>query len=335
MGVVSTREVDNQHDSALALLAILGMVPELSFLWHKTKEHLQCNSCREVTTCEVQNSLAPVDIPDQERTRPFSAAECIQNHFTAVEGNIQRRCTICHANTSTKSTTLPFAPPFLMIHLKRFTQRRNRTQKINTDAIPFSELDIQTEQGPSTYEVLGSINHIGATMSQGHYTAYIDHNQYWYLCNDDRILSIDSRENNPSQPTQSAYVILLKQVNWLIKFSQRIVEAGDELLVFKVRTETNLLDYVTRLISLQFPFQKRFYRSDNKKLILESWIEILNNWEENKQLHAEYVSILNCMQLFFAIKLPTNCKLYWLHNRSYCFNTKALLLHHLSLCLCI
>ena len=48
MGVVSTQEVDNQHDSALALLAILGMVPELSFLWHKTKEHLQCNSCRDI-----------------------------------------------------------------------------------------------------------------------------------------------------------------------------------------------------------------------------------------------------------------------------------------------
>ena len=101
-----------------------------------------------------------------------------------------------------------------MVQLKRFAlTKEGRPYKILTDSIPFSELNIQTEEGPSTYEVVGSIIHDGIAMSQGHYKAFITSHNRWYLCDDQVIAAIDLVENHPSQPTQSAYVLMLMLKN--------------------------------------------------------------------------------------------------------------------------
>ena len=214
MGIFSRAQLNAQQDTAQGLQAILNMVPGFTFLWHKTRESLQCTNCGAVTASEVYNSFALVDIPDRSNTRPFSVTQCIQRHFTAAEAGIERLCVHCDGNVATKSTTLPQAPHFIMVQLKRFAQSRaGRLYKIGTDAIPFSELDIQTKEGPSTYEVVGSINHEGIEMSHGHYKAFIAHGSQWYLCDDQTITAIDSIENHPSQPTQSAYVLMLNLKN--------------------------------------------------------------------------------------------------------------------------
>ena len=79
--------------------------------------------------------------------------------------------------------------------------------KINEAGKPFSSIVLKTEQGQYRYNVVGTIEHIGEYLIQGHYISYIFKDQNWYKCDDHRItpIGVDSDD-----PTTHAYVILLK-----------------------------------------------------------------------------------------------------------------------------
>ena len=127
-----------------------------------------------------------------------------QSNFHSQERDIERRCNISLGSIATKTVTLPRPPNFLIIQFKRWS---NDLNKISAEAEPFSFVEINTHQGPSRYEVIGSVEHIGVQLKQGHYIAYVRSSHNWYQCNDDRITPLG---NVTPDPIRNSYLLLLK-----------------------------------------------------------------------------------------------------------------------------
>ena len=211
MGVIDPREVDRQHDAAECLRSLLSVTNEMSFLWHHIEETLLCENCGLTTPQIFPWSIAAVDISSQIQGNRIDIAQSIVNHFDEHINAFGSACPSCHAEVRTKTVKLPYPPNFVVVQLKRFIskQLRNRTtlHKINEAGKPFSSIVLKTEQGQYRYNVVGTIEHIGEYLIQGHYISYIFKDQNWYKCDDHRItpIGVDSDD-----PTTHAYVILLK-----------------------------------------------------------------------------------------------------------------------------
>ena len=203
MGILSPRQLHNQYDAAQCMQKLLEIAKDLSFMWHYQEEKLECNFCGYTTAREVPNSIAPIQISNLISEIQFNAVEAIRNFFDSTERDIERNCT-CMGNLATKTVTLPRPPNFLIIQFKRWA---NNLNKISAEAQPFSSVEINTQQGPSRYEVIGSVEHIGVQLQQGHYIAYVRLSHNWYQCNDTQIIPLG---NNTPAPTRNSYLVLLK-----------------------------------------------------------------------------------------------------------------------------
>ena len=82
-------------------------------------------------------------------------------------------------------------------------------------------MQINTGQGPYRYEVVASIEHIGMQLQSGHYISYVNRDNIWYECNDERITPLGPESE---APTRKAYILLLKMKEslWSIKHAQLI-----------------------------------------------------------------------------------------------------------------
>ena len=133
-------------------------------------------------------SIAAVDISSQIQGNRIDIAQSIVNHFDERINAFGSACPSCHAEVRTKTVKLPYPPNFVVVQLKRFIskQLRNRTtlHKINEAGKPFSSIVLKTEQGQYRYNVVGTIEHIGEYLIQGHYISYIFKDQNWYKCDD-------------------------------------------------------------------------------------------------------------------------------------------------------
>ena len=164
---------------------------------------------------KINFSVATVDFSNFIQQNSFDAAQAIKNFFDSTERGVDRRCTRCHGATCSKSHTLPTASKFIVVQLKRFMVRQLQygatTHKINTEAKPFSSVEIQTDsQGFCTYNVIATVQHLGTQLVQGHYIAYVKQNGNWLQCNDDRITPLGP---NTSDPTRNAYLLILKHAD--------------------------------------------------------------------------------------------------------------------------
>ena len=108
-----------------------------------------------------------------------------------------------------KKISLPEPPKFILVQFKRFMvgRTRNTTKKIDAASNPFSFVQINTGQGPYRYEVVASIEHIGMQLQSGHYISYVNRDNIWYECNDERITPLGPESE---APTRKAYILLLK-----------------------------------------------------------------------------------------------------------------------------
>lgn len=97
-------------------------------------------------------------------------------------------------------------PDFLFVQLKRF----DNEMKKNKMRIEFPANGIADVAGQK-YEIIGVVNHIGDTAHSGHYTADIKNlrdstKEQWVRCNDK-----DLKEDNPINPSSTAYIIVLRK----------------------------------------------------------------------------------------------------------------------------
>lgn len=211
MGFPSASVLDNQYDAAQCLQTLLGITLGLDFLWHIQEERLQCENvvCGNVTRNEVPNAVVHVDISSSIHQRTFDGAAAIKRFLETTENGIERRCPDCHANTCSKTVSLPEPPKFIVVQFKRFMvgRTRNATKKIDTASNPFSFVEINTGQGSYRYDVVASIEHIGMQLQYGHYISYVNCGNIWYECNDERITPLGAETE---APTRKAYILLLK-----------------------------------------------------------------------------------------------------------------------------
>ena len=203
MGILSPRDLHKQYDAAQCMQKLLEIAKDLSFLWHYQVEKLTCDDCGESNEREVPNSVVPIQISVLIHDNKFNAVEAIKNCFESTERDIERICP-CGGLSATKSVTLPRPPNFLIIQFKRWSMN---LEKISAEAEPFSSVEINTNQGLSKYEVIGSVEHVGVQQKQGHYVAYVRVSQNWYQCDDERITPFG---NNTPAPIRNAYLLLLK-----------------------------------------------------------------------------------------------------------------------------
>jgi len=147
--------------------------------------------------------VAPIQISNLVHGDKFNAVEAITTSFESTERDIQRLCT-CLGTSATKTVTLPRPPNFLIIQFKRWTINLD---KICAEAEPFSFVEINTRQGLSKYEVIGTVEHVGVQLKQGHYIAYVRLSHNWYQCDDLRITALG---NNTPAPIRNSYLLLLK-----------------------------------------------------------------------------------------------------------------------------
>ena len=214
MDINNRAELHKQHDAAQGLQAILGVTPSLSFLWHLTVETVTCETCNSVSSRTFPSSVASVDIAMSIKRNKFDAASAIKSYFETEETGIERRCLNCHGTTCAKSLMIPTPAKFIVVQFKRFRATRFRQtttmQKINAEAQPFLSLEIYSGQGYCTYEVVATVQHLGSDLVQGHYIAYIKHQNNWLLCNDNRITPLG---DGCGDPIRNSYLLILKFVD--------------------------------------------------------------------------------------------------------------------------
>ena len=217
MGITSQEELEAQQDASECIEAIIGDIPELSFLLHQTHDHITCAGCGHnhiienpkipVTSIAITNSKRNID--EEEK---FSARDAIKRHFQDQEDEVERNCDKCHHTICSKEIKLIGQPNYIIIQLKRFSVIKTRDgtvpQKIVNESEPFSFVDINTSQGTKRYEVIATIEHTGKDSKHGHYISYILNKGTWFLCND---TEINPLAKNDKTPTKKSYILLLKK----------------------------------------------------------------------------------------------------------------------------
>ena len=106
------------------------------------------------------------------------------NDFIRPELISGYNCTHCGAqNTTEKTLHILSTPNVLVIQLKRFKD----LEKINDHVMFPTQLGLQffsAGNQQQQYRITGAIVHMGSTIENGHYVAYINHMGRWFLTDD-------------------------------------------------------------------------------------------------------------------------------------------------------
>ena len=196
-----------QYDAADCMSTLLRIISNLSFLWHLQRTIWKCESCNRSISDSDHVAMARVAVSNHQCNNIIDAAGAIKNYFESAERGVEKNCDDCHGQRSTKSTMLPTPSKFIVVQLLRFMATEGVGEKISTEAIPFSSVDIETCQGMCTYEVVGTVQHIGDRLEAGHFKAFIKQDNNWLECNDERITSLGINANDP---TKNAYLVILR-----------------------------------------------------------------------------------------------------------------------------
>ncbi|NWT20038.1 UBP2 hydrolase, partial [Vireo altiloquus] len=116
-----------------------------------------------------------------------------------LDGDEKPTCCRCKARTRcTKKFSIQKFPKILVLHLKRFSEARIRSNKLTTFVnFPLKDLDLREFASQScnhaVYNLYAVSNHSGTTMG-GHYTAYCKSpvSSEWHSFNDSRVTPMSS-----------------------------------------------------------------------------------------------------------------------------------------------
>ena len=193
-----------QQDVTECLISLIPKLPnQLNFLQFQQKEQTKCRSCNEGQTKRYNSYMAIITI-NESPDNTFCGKTDIEKYFSNTQ-TLERNCTQCLDTVGTLKTTIEIPSELLIVCFNLF--RRDLT-KITAECIPFSNVKITTNQGIIFYKVIGSIEHIGTQIQNGHYVAYLLKDDTWFCCNDLTIEQI----NNTSTAIRKSYTVLLKKL---------------------------------------------------------------------------------------------------------------------------
>ena len=111
-------------------------------------------------------------------------------------------CIYCDSISNHNTSCTVFDHPrILLVFLDRHTfSSSHRRARRNNGKIT---VDTRIDFSGTTYELRGIINHLGASVTSGHYTAFVYRNNAWYECDDARIQKLETLPN----PSSNAYLL--------------------------------------------------------------------------------------------------------------------------------
>ncbi|CAD8136451.1 unnamed protein product [Paramecium octaurelia] len=167
-----------------------------------------CKSCNQV--CEGYDPIWDLSLPINKSYTGIDLMDCLKSYYREEVINDTWKCDKCKkSNKSVKRRMfISQTPKYLIIQFKRFTTFPT-SQKIN-DSISYPEkLDIQEfcSKGLQTqYKLKALITHMGQ-INGGHYKAYAERYDNWYLFDDENVSKINGKQLSD----RSAYVLLYEK----------------------------------------------------------------------------------------------------------------------------
>ena len=141
------------------------------------REELECQSCFQKSSSTEKFSCINIDIPRPDTQHaPIHLERCIRETFADElimnEGEDDGWSCSCGGTSAQKRTNVLTSPFVLLLQLKRFLWTEEGSRKDHA-VINVPEIFRLHQQ---QYRIIAMVNHIGATMDSGHYTAEIHTN---------------------------------------------------------------------------------------------------------------------------------------------------------------
>ena len=117
------------------------------------------------------------------------------------------KSTLSKPNVSFKSTAFIKLPKVLIIYLAKFDLYQKKLTNVNLHFARTLKFKLTRDGKEITYQYrLGSwIDHLGSSISSGHYTAVVSRNDEWFYCDDENISRLQYTENEVKDP--DAYLL--------------------------------------------------------------------------------------------------------------------------------
>ncbi|MCA6491822.1 MAG: hypothetical protein IM572_04025, partial [Chitinophagaceae bacterium] len=137
----------------------------------------------------------------------FTVNSSIEHYFEPQF--IERRCKYCEGNSSTMASKIKQYPNFLVLHLKRFTQRFEKNNYVQVKLEEFVDYDFIMNLEGHEYHLMGIVNHRG-NLDQGHYNSFSYNRQtkMWLFYDDAKWEVVD----NPNRMKSKENYILVYEL---------------------------------------------------------------------------------------------------------------------------
>ena len=195
-----------QQDAHEMLMILLEKVTRLE----KTvsglmREDLECQSCFQKSPSTGVFSCISIDIPKTVRSHAsVHLVKCIEEAFADEMIMDNEWSCSCGGKSAQKSSRVQVFPSILLIHLKRFVLTRQGYRK-NHALIKLPETFRMQNQ--EQYRVIAVVNHAGASMNSGHYTADIQ-TERWEHCDDARVTNCGQLKDCSSE----VYILVCERI---------------------------------------------------------------------------------------------------------------------------
>ncbi|KAK2724840.1 hypothetical protein QYM36_001345 [Artemia franciscana] len=200
-----------QQDASEFLICLVNALPETSNMRSlfdfNVETKISCVTCNELKSDKKTHSgILLINIPQKRTT---SLNECITEHFQQ-ENLFDSICSSCNTQGSLQKTeVIENNNDYLILSLNRysFDRQSNSVVKIDTRLYKINERSV--EIGDTSYTVVGSVSHIGASANSGHYDYIRRCTMHKWILYDDQMrkrITID-----PEKYSQNVYLLLLKK----------------------------------------------------------------------------------------------------------------------------
>ncbi|GHJ88910.1 hypothetical protein NliqN6_5312 [Naganishia liquefaciens] len=197
------------------------------------RNRMECLTCHKTST--TYDAFMYLSLPVPQGKQKVVLQELIDSFVQTevMEKDDAWNCPRCKVpRKATKSLSIARLPPVLLIHLKRFTTTNGVFwDKSETPVIfptrhldltryippspaqlegknPSGPADPTSTTGPFLYDLFAISNHMGS-LSNGHYTAFVNSSKGWKYCDDSKITPASERDvvKNPAH----AYILWYKR----------------------------------------------------------------------------------------------------------------------------